>query len=90
MSTAIMQVMACRLPVIASDVLGVNNMIKDNENGLLVPAKDAVALHDAMAVLIKDSTKAQLLAANAFAFATAHYSNKKMLDSYNKIFNGLV
>lgn len=86
MSTAIMQVMACRMPIIASDVLGVNNMIKHNQNGLLVPAKNAEALGAAIMQLIKDPQLAAELAANAFTFATANYSNKKMLQRYNEIF----
>jgi L-malate glycosyltransferase len=87
MSTAIMQVMACRLPIIASDVLGVNNMIKHNQNGLLVPAKNAEVLSQAMAELLVNSKKASELANNAFTFATENYSNQKMLHSYNEIFN---
>jgi len=87
MSTAIMQVMACRLPIIASDVLGVNNMIKHNQNGLLVPAKNAEVLSQAMTELLVNSKKANELANNAFTFATENYSNQKMLHSYNEIFN---
>jgi glycosyltransferase involved in cell wall biosynthesis len=86
MSTAIMQVMACRLPVIASDVLGVNNMIKHHQNGLLVPAKNAEALSAAILQLINDPQLSAELAANAFTFATENYSNKKMLQRYNEIF----
>ena len=86
MSTAIMQVMACRMPIIASDVLGVNNMIKHNENGLLVPAKKAEAISAAILQLIRDPKLAAELAAHAFAFATENYSNKKMLQRYNEIF----
>ncbi len=86
MSTAIMQVMACRMPIIASDVLGVNNMIKHNENGLLVPAKNAERLSTAILQLIKDARLATELADNAFTFATENYSNKKMLQRYNEIF----
>lgn len=86
MSTAIMQVMACRLPIIASDVLGVNNMIKHNQNGLLVPAKNAAALSAAILHLINDKQICTVLADNAFKFATENYSNKKMLQRYNEIF----
>ena len=87
MSTAIMQVMACRLPVIASDVLGVDNMIRHNENGLLVPAKNTKALCDAVLQLINNPAAAGVLADNAFIFAKENYSNKKMLERYNIIFN---
>jgi glycosyltransferase involved in cell wall biosynthesis len=86
MSTAIMQVMACKMPVIASDVLGVNNMIKHEQNGLLVPAKNATSLKDAIMQLINDQDLSATLAANAFTFATENYSNEKMLSRYNEIF----
>jgi len=87
MSTAIMQVMACRRPIVASNVLGVDNMIKHNENGLLVPAKDAAALCAAMLKLINNTALAQTLAVNAYTFAQNNYSNTIMLERYNKIFS---
>jgi glycosyltransferase involved in cell wall biosynthesis len=86
MSTAIMQVMACRIPVIASDVPGVNNMIKHEQSGLLVPAKNAEALSEAILKLIRDKELAAALAKNAYTFATENYDNKKMLNRYNEIF----
>lgn len=87
MSTAIMQVMACRKPIIASDVLGVDNMIRDKENGLLVPVKNAGALTEAMQRLINDPELANKLADRAYDFARNNYSNKIMLERYNKIFS---
>ncbi len=86
MSTAIMQVMACRMPIIASDVLGVNNMIKHDQNGLLVPAKNEEVLSNSVLKLINDRELSASLAANAYKFATENYSNKKMLERYNQIF----
>jgi len=87
MSTAIMQVMACAKPIIASDVLGVDNMIINNETGLLVPLKNADALSEAMQKLINNPAMADVLAGNAYEFAKNNYSNKVMLEAYNKIFN---
>ena len=87
MSTAIMQVMACRKAIVASNVLGVDNMIKHNENGLLVPAKNAEALCAAILKLINNAELADTLADNAYNFAKNNYSNKTMLEGYNKIFN---
>lgn len=86
MSTAIMQVMACNKPIIASDVLGVNNMIKHLQTGLLVPAKDEAKLCNAILQYLQDINLATKLADNAFTFATNNYSNKKMLQSYKAIF----
>lgn len=87
MSTAIMQVMACHKPIVASNVLGVDNMIRHDENGLLVPAKDAEALSAAILKLINNAELANTLAGNAYNFAINNYSNKIMLERYNKIFN---
>lgn len=82
MSTAIMQAMACRLPVIASDVNGINNMINDNVTGILVPPKDDKALADAMLRCIENEQLRIRLANEALTFAINNYSNKKMLDRY--------
>ena len=86
MSTAIMQVMACRLPIIATDVPGVNNMIQHKINGLLVPAKDPVNLASAMQLYRQDKTFSEQMAENAFNFAAANYSNEKMFAAYKLIF----
>jgi L-malate glycosyltransferase len=88
MSTAIMQVMACRLPIVASDVLGVNNMVKDNVNGLLVPAKNADQLATAIASLLNNPAMAGKLATAAYDFALNNYSNKLMLERYKAVFAG--
>lgn len=86
MSTAIMQVMACRLPIIASDVLGVSNMIKNEENGLLVSAGNAKELADALRFLLKNPAIQAVYANAAYDFAMNNYSNTRMLASYQSVF----
>ena len=46
--------LACGTPVIASDIPGLNETISEGENGLLVPARDAGALADAMCRVLGD------------------------------------
>ena len=86
MSTAIMQVMACGLPIIASDVMGVNNMIDNGVNGILAPVNDAPTLAHTIQHILENATLRQKLAENAYQFATTHYSNKRMFESYQHIF----
>ena len=86
MSTAIMQAMACGKAIIASDVPGINNMIEHNVTGILVPPKNAAALAAAITALINNPVLGNQLAANAFNFAAANYSGKKMLNNYKAIF----
>jgi glycosyltransferase involved in cell wall biosynthesis len=61
-------------------------MIKHEQSGLLVPAKNAEALSEAILKLIRDKELAAALAKNAYTFATENYDNKKMLNRYNEIF----
>lgn len=86
MSTAIMQAMACRLPIIASDVKGINNMVSHNINGVLVQVKNVEALTEAIDQLINDEASREKKAAQAYAFAVDEFSNERMLASYIKVF----
>jgi glycosyltransferase involved in cell wall biosynthesis len=88
MSTALMQVMACRKPIIASDVPGVNNMITDNVTGLLIETENPEKLSAAIQSLLNDPQKAANLAENAYQYALAHFDNKLMVKRYLEVFNG--
>lgn len=86
MSTSIMQAMACGKPIVASDVMGISNMIGNGVTGMLVPAGNAEEMKIAILQLIQNQDKRHELATNAFKFAADNYSNKKMLDNYIVIF----
>jgi glycosyltransferase involved in cell wall biosynthesis len=86
MSTAIMQAMACGLPVIASDVPGISNMIQDGKTGILVPVKNAEALEASLSGLIGSSRQREELGANARAYACQYFSQEKMFLSYKELF----
>jgi glycosyltransferase involved in cell wall biosynthesis len=51
---ALMEGMAMELPVIASDISGIPELVVDGENGLLVPERDANALAAAIIELHQD------------------------------------
>lgn len=53
-SLVILEAMQFGLPCVASDWRGISSMIKDGENGFLVPIKCPVALADKIAVLAHD------------------------------------
>jgi glycosyltransferase involved in cell wall biosynthesis len=84
MSTAIMQAMACGLPIIASDVSGINNMITDKADGILVQAKNEQLLATALSTLINDPQLRKSLGQKAFTNAVNNYSNQTMFRSYRR------
>jgi glycosyltransferase involved in cell wall biosynthesis len=51
---SLMEAMACGVPVIATHVGGIAELIEPGETGLLVPASDALALRDAIASYLND------------------------------------
>ncbi|MGG7053955.1 glycosyltransferase family 4 protein [Nitrosomonas sp. ANs5] len=52
---------ACALPLVTTDVPGCREVVTDGIDGLLVPARDAAALADAIARLLDDSELARRL-----------------------------
>lgn len=86
MSTALMQVMACRLPIIASDVKGINNMVTDRFNGLLVPVQNPGELANAVDELYQNGELRRLLAQQGFNYAQQHFSNQRMWKQYKTEF----
>jgi glycosyltransferase involved in cell wall biosynthesis len=49
-----MEAMACALPVIATPVTGIPELVRAGETGLLVEERDEVGLADALELLIVD------------------------------------
>ena len=85
MSTAVMQAMACALPVVASDVPGVRNMIRHGETGLLAPPGDPEALLGVLKVLIDEPEQAQVLGRRARRFAEEHFNAERMFQDYDRL-----
>lgn len=89
MSNAIMQAQACGLPVIATDVFGINNVIKDSENGYLFKLGDVNKLTALILMLTDDEQKRMEMGTTSRKFAEDKLSNKIMASKYFEVFEGL-
>lgn len=86
MPLALVEGMAAGCAVVGSAVPGVRELIRDGENGRLVPAGDAAAMADAIEALLRDTGQAERLAAAARAEAIERYSLERMNADYEALF----
>ena len=87
-SLALLEAGAAALPIVATDVGGNGEIIRDGETGRLVPASDPAALAQAMLALLRDSSQAQLLGRAARAWVEQHGSLDAMAGSYARLYLG--
>jgi len=81
---SLLEAMASGLPVVASSVGGIPDIVKDGVNGLLVPAADPVALREALVRLLTDPALRRNLGAAARRTAEA-WSWTAVWERYEKL-----
>ena len=83
---AILEAMVAGVPVVATQVGGVPEMIQHEVTGLLVPAGDSVALADAVIRLLQDTALQQKLVANARNYFYDNFDKSKAIDFLVKFY----
>ena len=83
---AVLEAMAMRVPVIATPVGGVPEVVQDGATGLLVPPGDAAALREALARLLADPALAARLAAAGQARVQAEFSLDRMVARVDHLY----
>ena len=58
----LMEAMACGLPAVSTRLVGIPDLIRDDDTGVLVPPNDTAALADAIAGLMSDPARSKRLA----------------------------
>jgi glycosyltransferase involved in cell wall biosynthesis len=81
------EAMSCGLPVLASRVAAIPEIVSDGETGLLVAPADGEALAAALDLLATDGEVRQRLSAAAAAYARQEFSIEKMTDRYIEVFD---
>ena len=83
---AIMQAMACGLPVISTRVGAIAEAVVADQTGLLIPTRDSTALAAAISDLLQDPAKRQRFSAAAVVYARASFGIDQMLDRMETAF----
>ncbi len=82
-SRALLEAMAAGLPVIASEVGGLPEIVRPGETGLLIPPRSPEALAEALAGLLADPARAAALGERARAYVQANFSLERLARDLN-------
>jgi len=82
----IIEAFAAGVPVVATSVGGVTEIIRDSDNGLLVPPEDSQAMSEAIVRLLKDRRLSGELARTARKDAEEKYGLDKMVNDTVKVY----
>ncbi|MBD8531327.1 MULTISPECIES: TIGR03088 family PEP-CTERM/XrtA system glycosyltransferase [unclassified Massilia] len=85
----LLEAMASELPVVASAVGGIPEVVTHGVNGTLVPAGDPEALAQALAAYVRDPQRAAAHGRSARARIEQHYSMAAMLAAYLGLYDRL-
>lgn len=77
----LLEAMACGRAVITTDATGCRDCVRDGDNGLLVPVKDAQALTDAIGRLLDDPALRRRMGARGRQRAVEEFSLERVIEA---------
>jgi glycosyltransferase involved in cell wall biosynthesis len=83
---AVIEAMSAGLPVVATNVGGIPEVVEHDRNGLLVPAGDPAALASALRNLLGDAPRCRRLGAAARATIGERFSHERMVDAFHTLY----
>ena len=87
---SILEAMAARLPVIATRVGGIPDLIVEGSTGRLIPPRDPAALADALTELADEPARALAYGQAGLERASRAFSLERMLGRYDALFRSLI
>lgn len=85
----ILEAMAWKLPIVATNTFGIPEQIRDGVEGLLIPPGHPETLLHALHQLLENTTLRNTLTHNARARVEEYFGLDRMVDQYEKLFREL-
>jgi glycosyltransferase involved in cell wall biosynthesis len=86
---SLIEAAACARPIIATDVPGCREIVKDGENGLLIPRGNIDALVEAIERLIGDADLRRRMGEAGAEYARAEFSEEKVVEQTMRVYERL-
>lgn len=90
MPIAILEAMAAGLAIVATDVAGIPDMVRNEQEGLLIPEGDVAALAEAMARLLASPTLRHTLGRRAAKRASDDYDMSRCIENWGRLYRLLL
>jgi len=84
-----LEALACETPVIASNVGGIPEVVKDQVNGLLVPSNDFIRLADSIQYLLDNEDIRRTFGRNGRKWVEEHFSMEVVAEKLRQIYEEL-
>lgn len=82
--------MSTGLPMVATNVGGIPEIITDGQDGFIVPPKHPEVIAEAILPLVRDSNLRSKIGAKAREKVLKYYTSDKVVNSYLKIFKSII
>ncbi|MDY6844686.1 MAG: glycosyltransferase [Thermodesulfobacteriota bacterium] len=82
----LLEAMACKVPVIGSNVGGIPDIIKDGKTGLLVKQKDSDDIAEKIITLLTNEDLRNTVIENGFTLVEEHFSWDLIADRFKEIY----
>lgn len=89
-SNALLEYMAARLAIIATNVGGNTEAIAHLKNGLIVPPRDYLSIAESILLLLRNPSLAEKLASQAYTDSVTKFSSQSMFSAYTSIYDSML
>jgi glycosyltransferase involved in cell wall biosynthesis len=86
----VMEALSAGVPVVGSDVAGIPYLIRNGENGFVVPGDDIAELERRLRQLLGDPELRRRLGANGYAFAHAELNEQVYVEQFTEMIRATV
>lgn len=86
----VMEAMACGLPIVATEVGGIPDIVETNRTGLLVQPGDNHSLAEALVSLLQDSGRRACMGEAAYAFSNEYLDSRKATNRLMGLYRDLL
>lgn len=86
MCNALLEAMGCGAAIVATRVGGTPLIVREGENGLLVPAKSPAAMAEAMVQIMRSPALKERLVRNGRQYVEAHHSEERFITAHEQIY----